>query len=108
MNFEFIFLWGVVIKKSDNFAKLDSREKSLIKYKYFTILGGRLFNSLILFYTWSFISGFPLTLTKKQRILEQNVMGKNQFLFIVANKMFLMIIDKGRDTIINTSSKEKP
>ena len=53
-------------------------------------------------------SGFPLTLTKKKRIMEQNVMGKNQFLFIVANKMFLMIIDKGRDTIINTSSKEKP
>ena len=25
----------------------------------------------------------------------RSVMGKNQFLFIVANKMFLMIIDKG-------------
>ena len=53
-------------------------------------------------------SGFPLTLTKKKRIMEQNVMGKNQFLFIVANKMFLMIIDKGRNTIINTIFKEKP
>ena len=33
-------------------------------------------------------------------------MGKNQFLFIAANKMFLMIIDKGEDTIISTSWKE--
>ena len=47
MNFEFIFLWGVVIKKSDNFAKLDSREKSLIKYKYFTIRGAKNLNSLM-------------------------------------------------------------
>ena len=51
--------------------------------------------------------GFPLTLTKKKRIMEQNVMGKNQFLFIVANKMFLMIIDKGRNTIINTNFQRK-
>ena len=34
-------------------------------------------------------------------------MGKNQFLFIVANKMFLMIIDKGRNTIINTNFQRK-
>ena len=39
--------------------------------------------------------------------MEQNVMGKNQFLFIVANKMFLMIIDKGRNTIINTNFQRK-
>lgn len=42
-------------------------------------------------------SGSPLSLTKKKRIMEPNDMGKNQFLFIVANKMFLMIIDKGRE-----------
>ena len=53
-----------------------------------------------------FISGFPRT--KKWNTLKRNAMGKNQFLFIVANKMFLMIIDKGRDTIINTNSKENP
>ena len=35
------------------------------------------------------------------------VMDKNQFLFIVANKMFLMIIDKGRNTIINTNLELK-
>ena len=34
-------------------------------------------------------------------------MDKNQFLFIVANKMFLMIIDKGRNTIINTNLELK-
>ena len=39
--------------------------------------------------------------------MEQNVMGKNQFLFIVTNKMFLMIIDKGRNTIINTNFQRK-
>ena len=35
------------------------------------------------------------------------VMDKNQFLFIVTNKMFLMIIDKGRNTIINTNLELK-
>ena len=35
------------------------------------------------------------------------VMDKNQFLFIAANKMFLMIIDKGRNTIINTNLELK-
>ena len=34
-------------------------------------------------------------------------MDKNQFLFIAANKMFLMIIDKGRNTIINTNLELK-
>ena len=52
-----------------------------------------------------FISGFPRT--KKWNILKRNAMCKNQFLFIVANKMFLMIIDKGRNTIINTNLELK-
>ena len=103
-----LYFYGVSLSRKVIILPNWIQEKSHIKYKYSTISGGKLFNSLILFYTCSFISGFPLTLTKKQRIMEQNVMGKNQFLFIVANKMFLMIIDKGRDTIINTNSKEKP
>ena len=102
-----LYFYGVSLSRKVIILPNWIQEKSLLKYKYSTISGGKLFNSLILFYTFS-ISGFPLTLTKKQRIMEQNVMGKNQFLFIVANKMFLMIIDKGRDTIINTNSKEKP
>lgn len=52
-------------------------------------------------------SGSPLSLTKKKRIMEPNDMGKNQFLFIVANKMFLMIIDKGRKQL-STQILEKP
>ena len=90
-----LYFYGVSLSRKVIILPNWIQEKSLIKYKYSTISGGKLFNSLILFYTCSFISGFPLTLTKKQRIMEQNVMGKNQFLFIVANKMFLMIIDKG-------------
>ena len=88
-----LYFYGVSLSRKVIILPNWIQEKSHIKYKYSTISGGKLFNSLILFYTCSFISGFPLTLTKKQRIMEQNVMGKNQFLFIVANKMFLMIHD---------------
>ena len=73
LNFEFIFQTGVVIKKSDNFVKLDFWKKYIPR---------------IVLFQWKL------------------VMDRNQFLFIETNKMFLMIIDKGRNTIINTNWKE--
>ena len=47
LNFQFIFLWGVVIKKSDNFVKLDSWENSLLKHKYFAFYSGYLHSLIV-------------------------------------------------------------
>ena len=47
LNFQFIFLWGVVIKKSDNFVKLDSWENSLLKHKYFAFYSGYLHTLIV-------------------------------------------------------------
>ena len=47
LNFQFIFLWGVVIKKSDNFVKLDSWENRLLKHKYFAFYSGYLHSLIV-------------------------------------------------------------